>query len=398
MLKIGVIIQRFGEEIIGGSEYYALQLLKKLSEDINFTVYTTTAKDYLSWENEYPEGEYRISENILIKRYKVERRRDIEEFNKYSEKFFSDKKNHSKEEEEEWIIRQGPEVPSLIKAVEKEQENFDIFFFFTYLYYPVYFSLPLVKKPRFLFPTTHDELPLYMKIMKRTFELPEAILALTKKELELIDKVFPVKNNQVRKLVGGIGIEAPEKVDTESFLKKYLPLEPFIIYIGRIDGGKGVDFLVNNFLEFSKKNYVQLLLGGKKNMELPSDFRVKYLGFLSEEEKWQALKSATLYVHPSQFESLSISMLEAMAVGTPVLVNGNSPVMKEHILESQAGLYYLDRNEFFEGLEYLLNNESLRLKMGENGKNYVKIFYSWERILNNIKEIINKFSQNYKIL
>ena len=388
MLKVGVIIQRFGEDIIGGSEYYALQLLKKLSKKMRFTVYTTTAKDYLTWENEYREGEYKLTENILVKRFKIKRQRDINKFNEYTEKFFSERKKHTVEEEEEWIIRQGPEVPDLINAVEKEQNNFDIFFLFTYLYYPVYFSLPIIKKPKFLFPTTHDELPLYLNIMKRTFELPEAILALTEKELELINKVFTLKNNQIRKLVGGIGIEAPENINIESFLKKYLPMEPFIIYIGRIDGGKGVDFLIDNFLEFSKNKYVQLLLGGKKNMELPSDFRVKYLGFLSEEEKWQALKSATLYVHPSQFESLSISMLEAMAVGTPVFVNGNSPVMKDHVLKSRAGLYYLNKDEFTEGMDFLLKNRNLRLKMGENGVKYVKNFYSWRKILNNIEDVI----------
>ncbi len=390
MKKVGVIIQRFGEDIIGGSEYYALQLLKNMSSDYSFIVYTTTAKDYLTWKNEYEEGEEKLTDNILIKRFKVEKTRNIDEFNKYSEKFFSIKE-HSKEEEEEWIRRQGPLVPSLIEAVGKEQEKYDLFFLFTYLYYPVYFSIPIIKKPKLLFPTTHDELPLYMKIMKRTFELPEAILALTGKELELINKVFPKKGNQIRKLVGGIGIEPPNKIDTNAFLKKYTPIEPFIIYIGRIDGGKGVDFLIENFLEFSKKNYVQLVLGGKRNMDLPSDFRVKYLGFLSEEEKWEALKSATLYVHPSQFESLSISMLEAMAVGTPVFVNGNSPVMKEHILKSNAGLYYTTREEFLEGLSFLMGNIKLREKMGENGIAYVKKNYSWKNILDRIEKVISLF-------
>ncbi len=390
MKKIGVIIQRFGEDIIGGSEYYALQLLKNLSNDFKFTVYTTTAKNYLTWENEYEEGEEKIGGNIIVKRYKVEKVRDIDSFNKFSEKFFSSE-NHSAEEEEEWIREQGPVVPSLVKAVEKEQDEFGLFFLFTYLYYPVYFSLPKIKKPRLLFPTTHDELPLYMSIMKRTFELPEAVLALTEKELELIEKVFPKKKEQMRKLVGGIGIEPPSFIDTVSFLKKYSPIDPFIIYIGRIDGGKGVDFLVEKFLSFSKKKYVQLLLGGKKNMNLPSDFRIKYLGFLSEEEKWQALKSATLYVHPSQFESLSISMLEAMSVGTPVLVNGNSPVMKEHVLKSQAGLYYMNGDEFFEALDLLLSNSLLREKMGKRGILYVRENYSWEKILNNIKEVMGRF-------
>ena len=387
--KIGVIIQRFGEEIIGGSEFYALNLLGKLSDKYDITVYTSTAKDYLTWENGYPEGESKIG-NINVKRFPVKRQRDIDEFNNYSNNFFKNNK-HTLAEEKEWIIRQGPFVPDLIEAVKNEQGNYDFFFLFTYLYYPVVFSIPIIKKPKFLIPTTHDELPLYMKIMEDTFHTPEVILSLTEQELALINKKFHRKNNQLRTLIGGIGIEPPEKIIEKEFIKKIKPIIPYIIYIGRIDEGKGVNFLIDNFMKYSASNYCQLLLGGKKNMEIPSDFRIKYLGYLSDEEKWQSLKGATLYVHPSMYESLSISMLEAMAVGTPVLVNGNSLVMKDHIDKSKAGLYYYNREEFVESLDFLLKNKEIRQKMGENGKHYVKNSYSWKSLMDKLEKILSNF-------
>ena len=59
---------------------------------------------------------------------------------------------------------------------------------------------------------------------------------------------------------------------------------------------------------------------GVKLMQLPEVPWVKFAGLLSERERLQALEAATIVVIPSPFESLSLLALEAMAVGTPVLL------------------------------------------------------------------------------
>ena len=53
-------------------------------------------------------------------------------------------------------------------------------------------------------------------------------------------------------------------------------------------------------------------------------------------------------VCPSPYESLSLLALEAMSVGTPVLVNARSEVLVEHCVRSNAGLYYSNKDEFVE--------------------------------------------------
>ena len=75
---------------------------------------------------------------------------------------------------------------------------------------------------------------------------------------------------------------------------------------------------------------------------------------------------------PSPHESLSLLALEAMAVGTPVLVNGRSDVLVDHCRKSNAGLYYTIRDEFIEALKMLLADERLRAQMGRNGKEYIE--------------------------
>jgi glycosyltransferase involved in cell wall biosynthesis len=84
---------------------------------------------------------------------------------------------------------------------------------------------------------------------------------------------------------------------------------------------------------------------------------------------------------PSPFESLSLLALEAFAVGTPVLANARSEVLVDHCLQSNAGLFYADRDEFVECLKRLAVDDRLREQMGRNGRTYVRENYRWDLIM-----------------
>ena len=69
---------------------------------------------------------------------------------------------------------------------------------------------------------------------------------------------------------------------------------------------------------------------------------VRVLGRVSEQEKWDGLAGALAAVVPSPRESLSLLALEAFAVGTPVLGNAASPVVRGHVERSRAGVTFED--------------------------------------------------------
>ena len=75
-------------------------------------------------------------------------------------------------------------------------------------------------------------------------------------------------------------------------------------------------------------------------MPVPQHPRIHHLGFLADQDKFDAMAAADLLIMPSYFESLSMVALEAWALGRPVLANGRCDVLKGQCIRSNAGLYY----------------------------------------------------------
>jgi glycosyltransferase involved in cell wall biosynthesis len=340
-------------------------------------VYTTTAKDYITWKNEYSPGETTI-DGVVVKRFRVEKERNMDSFNEYSSWIFCS--DHTYKDEMEWLERQGPYCPSLIDTLKMEENSHDIFIFFTYLYYNTYWGLKAVHKNRVLVPTAHDEPPLYLDIIKEVFSSPHAFMFNTQSEKEMLSRRFFFEGKYQETV--GVGVEIPSEKGITEFKEKYSIHDSFILYAGRIEPGKGCQELIDYFLEYRKKNNnISLVLVGKLLMELPSHPQIKYLGFLSEEEKNRAMGAALVTIHPSHFESLCMAALESMAAQTPLLVQEKTNPLKQHCINGKSGLYYSNYKEFEESLNLLWKDEKLRKELGKNGRFYVKENYSWSKII-----------------
>jgi glycosyltransferase involved in cell wall biosynthesis len=385
MITIGFVVQRYGKDVIGGSETLARNLAERLvKEGFRIIVFTTCARDYLTWRNEFAAGES-ILQGVLIRRFPVRRERNIDDFNRFSSQFFA--AAAIDRDEQKWLEAQGPFCPDLIQALSAEQKAIDLFFFFTYLYYPTVVGIGAVNKPVVLFPTAHDEAPIYLAAMQKVFLRPQSLFFLTRAEMELVRRLFSPPG--LMRLVRS-GITIRTDISDKPFRRKYLLVAPYLLYAGRIEKGKGLEAVFEYYRALKGEDYVDLVLIGKKLMDIPDIQGLKYLGYVSEADKLAAFKGAVLSLQPSPLESLSITTLESFSVETPVLVNRRCPPLLEHVESSGAGMAFDNEADFLNGFRQIFRHSALRKMMGAKGLEYVRRFYSWDVVLAEIKKGIGE--------
>jgi len=382
---LAVVVQRYGPGVTGGSESLARALAERLADAYRVTVLTTCARDYVTWRNELPAGVTQEGD-VEVRRFAVEEERDLEAFNRFSDTLYG--RPHRREDEIEWLRRQGPYVPALVRELEATGDRFHAVMFFTYLYYPTFWGLKAAPARSVLVPTTHDEPPLRFEVYREMFALPRAFAFLTPPEEALVRDRFPLAGRPAR--VAGIGVDAPAAPDVAAFRRRHGVTGRYLLYAGRIDAGKGCAEMVDFYARYraTDPRAPELLLIGNLAMPLPPGPAVRYLGYLAESEKAAALAGADVVLCPSPYESLSIVLLEGFALGVPGLVNARSPVLKDHCRRANGGLYYESAEEFAEALGLLLHDESLRRAMGENGRAYVRDNYHWDVVLARYRELI----------
>jgi glycosyltransferase involved in cell wall biosynthesis len=376
-VRIAFIVQRYGVDILGGSEYHCRLIAERMARKHDVDVLTTCARDYITWANEYPEGGEHIN-GVTVRRFANAHTRDIAAFNSFSDWIFHNP--HTREDERSWLEQQGPWCPALLEYLGAEAPSYDAVIFFTYLYAPTVLGLPLAEERSILAPTAHDEPAIHLDLYKDMFRRPKAIAFNTEVEKAFLKATFEI--DALAEETVGCGVDLLDGRAQSTGAIQDLPEGPFLLYGGRIDPGKGCDEMLDYFDTYKAEGGpATLVLMGAKLMPLPELPWVRYAGLLSETDRLAALKSATIVVVPSPFESLSLLALEGMAVGKPVLCNARAKVLVDHCRRSNAGLFYSSRDEFVECTHLLLADWQLREQMGRNGQSYVAANYSWDVIM-----------------
>ena len=386
--RIALVNQRYGLEVNGGSELYCRQLAEKLKEIYDVDVITTCALEYTTWENYYPEGVSEIN-GVRVIRFKSDRTRTQKSFDIISSKVFGTP--HTDEEEQAWIDAQGPFSHDAVEYIKTHASEYHVVIFTTYLYYLTARGLADgTIKNAFHIPTAHDEPPIYLRHYKSVFENPKGIIYLTPEEKVFCEKTFNVSH--IPSIVTGAGVDIPDDSALIDVKERY-GLDNYIIYAGRIDESKGCGTLFKYFREYKKRvgGDVKLVLIGKSVMDIPKTDDIISLGFVTTEEKFSLIKASKLLVLASEFESLSMVVLESMVYGRPVLVNGKCNVLKGHCRRSNAGLYFENYFEFEGALKYLLTHDDECAVMSENGKRYIDENYRWNIIIDRTKALIDSY-------
>ncbi len=200
---------------------------------------------------------------------------------------------------------------------------------------------------------------IFWKVIERkVLQEANGILFTCEMEKILAKKTFTPYQPK-KELVVGLGVENPpvfSEAMREAFKIKtdFNTNLPYLLYIGRIHEKKGIDILINAYLNLKLLNTILPLLviagpgieteyGRRHIQQLASKSSdIRFVGMLTGDAKWGAFYGCEAFVLPSHQENFGIAVAEALACGKPVLISNQVNIWKE-IADSGAGLVADDK-------------------------------------------------------
>ena len=390
-VKLAIVVQRYGADINGGAELHARYIAERLASHAEVRVLTTCARDYVTWRNDFPAGADTVN-RVPVERFPVVHERDEHDFGRRSQRVF--KHVHSLQDELRWLESEGPTSPALIARLRDANDEFDFVLLFSIRYYHAYHGARAAADRAVLVPTAERDPALGLAIFAPVFRGVRAIMYNSPEERAMINAVSG--NDAVPGVIVGVGSDIPGSVDAERARQKFGLRNPFVIYVGRIDANKGCAELFDFFLRYAEtaSRPLDLVLIGNPVLQIPKHPRIRHLGYVSDQDKFDAVAASEALLMPSYYESLSMVALEAWALGRPVLANARCDVLLGQCRRSNAGLYYEDASEFSGALNALLDNAPLTAALGRNGRDYFARHYSWPVIERKYLEMFHRLASD----
>jgi glycosyltransferase involved in cell wall biosynthesis len=241
-------------------------------------------------------------------------------------------------------------------------------------------------------PTTERDPAVGLTILGPVFRGVRGIMYNTPEERALIQALHG--NAQVAGVTVGVGSQIPDTTDPAGAAAKFGLNRRYVLYVGRIDVNKGCAELFDYFTQYAggTEQPLDLVLIGTAVLPVPAHPRIRHLGYVSDDDKYDVMAGAEALVMPSYFESLSMVMIEAWALGVPVLANGRCDVLAGQCLRSNGGLFYTNGREFEAMLDRLLDDPSLAAELGENGRAFYETHYEWPVIENAYLQMFDRLT------
>jgi glycosyltransferase involved in cell wall biosynthesis len=210
------------------------------------------------------------------------------------------------------------------------------------------------------------------------------------------------------------GIIVPNGIDLSDYADlsrpknfgKYYPElrgKKYILFLSRINKKKGLDILVEAFAQISASYpELTLVIAGPDNEEYGTHVKEAltkkgviqntfFTGLISGEVKLAAYRDAEIFILPSYSENFGMSIVEAMACGTPVIISDQVGIAQD-IDQQKAGVVTTTKVESVaKAMNHLLDNKEERKCIGEKGLKMVREYYNIEAVS---KEFIKEYTKH----
>ncbi len=280
------------------------------------------------------------------------------------------------------------------------------------LWHSPHYNAPLIKKGK-LVVTVHDLIHLVFagKYFNRVQEIyARTLLATVRRNAEA---VIAVSHHTKKDLIERAGFDAkkitviheaadasfcPQSEAAQAALRQKCNLQgPYVLYVGNLKPHKNVGQLVRVFrsLKEQKKIEGQLVLAGKPDPELlrrdpdlrtaGNDANIRFLMEIPSQDLPLLYTAASAFVLPSLYEGFGLTVLEAMACGTPVLLSNKSCLPE--IAGDAAAYFDTDQDaSLADALQNILQGQHNRKHLREAGLKRASTF-SWEAMASSTAKI-----------
>jgi glycosyltransferase involved in cell wall biosynthesis len=396
-MKILYTVQRYGEDIVGGSEAACRAFAERIAgRGHEVEVVTSCARSYIDWADEYEPGTSELA-GVTVNRLPVVAERSMAKFIPLNEWSFLGPRPMPLFQQQRWMQSMGPRLTGYTRWLSTNVGRFDAVIHMTYMYGTTTAGLPVTagRVPTLLQPTAHDEPALWVRQYDTLFRLPDAFMFFTPEERRIVADRFDFEPDGE---VIGMGMDVHPRADPAPFRSTAgLGDAPYLLYVGRIDRSKGALEAFRFFEAYKQRNPgpLKFVLAGEAVFDLPSHPDVSSVGFLDEDTKRAALAGAVALVQPSYFESFSIVLCESWLQGRPALVQAGCSVLAGQARRSGGALAYSGFAEFEAALDLLLAQPLLADQLGEHGRRYVEHSYTWPRVVDHVEAAVERARDNH---
>ena len=377
---IALVVPRFGDKIIGGSERLFFNYAMLLTDKYNVDVITTGAAEYETWLSQYPLGKTEINKKLNIYRFNSDARwssiNTADSWNQYSiphpgsdmlaisrnENAIKAIQNTPRYNAEKFIIEQGPYSKDLLQFLTLNHHKYKKVIFTPYLYPTTYLGIDRIPNNKVLIlMAAHHEPHIYFPCFQKYAAY--RWLVYFQEEATMLNVALKTNNTNWRIVKPSVG-----NIINNPNIKRS---DNKVIFLGRASIGKGFEFVARavdkyrlNHPEINMKLHVigdigddvKNMINGWKDWIIP-------VGKVSTEKRDTLIAEALAVINGSVLDSFGLINLEAARLGTPVFLNIDCPAYESmHKLYPNTFIPFRSNdqdNSFEKGLHALRNKDIL---------------------------------------
>ncbi len=331
-MRIAIVTPWYGRELLGGAERLVWELAHALVRaGTEVEVLATCCKSFLDdWgANYHQRGVSRDAAGVVLRRFPVDTR-DRVAFNRANTVLTTMPRVALRGDrvlldpvQTRAFVKENINSSALLDHLRAAGASYDAVIFAPYLYGPTLAGVPLVADRAFLIPCVHDESYAYIEPVRATFAAARGVLFNSAGEEETATAIYgPGLLGKSR--VIGHAVEPVAPPAKPLSIGSFAPHRSrYVLYLGRQDQSKNIDFLIEAFRTFRERRVassLQLVLAGPRGAAHAGD-GILDLGAVTEPAKAALLTYARALAQPSMHESFSRAMYEAWYARRPVLVH-----------------------------------------------------------------------------